>query len=368
TDLAWADAHFNANGVINEPFISFKKFDNLFQGDIKKWRKLANSLRLRYAIRMVNKEPALAGSIVKEIIDSNKPCFGVNDFGQLVTDHQECAAIYPFQVGFRNESKGWSFNESKDSRLGTTFWQLIATHDSADGSGIFDPRAYYFFETNNNNKWVPYPNAPATTIPTDGGIPYEYQRDVVYSIKGATCLYSPLNYYLVRDMDFQPDIFITGAEVLFLRAEAYMRGIGVTKDVGMATTAFLDGIQFSLNFWQQVMQRSKLPMGTTFATNITVPSNLSFISVQNNLKFFSGTEQQQLQEIYAQQWIDFIRQPQEAWALARRTQQTPRQGTTPMQVNRFSIPPIEAAYNQANWLQAIGSSGDYLNTKVWWMN
>src|SRR6185295_10968069 len=141
---------------------------------------------------------------------------------------------------------------------------------------------------------------------------------------GSDCLYSPINYYLARDMDYQPDILITGAEVLFIRAEAYLRGIGVAKDVGIATSAFLDGIQFSINFWTNIMENSRLPTGTPFSANITVPSNLSFFTVQNNLGFFTGDEQEQLREIYAQCWIDMFRQPQEAFALARRTFNTPR--------------------------------------------
>ncbi|MBL0050647.1 MAG: SusD/RagB family nutrient-binding outer membrane lipoprotein [Bacteroidetes bacterium] len=367
-ELLWAADNIDPAADNIEPFITFKKFDNLFFGDLKKWRKFANSLRLRYAMRMVNKEPVLAAKIIKDIIENNRPALGVNDFGQLIIDpYTESAALYPYQLGYRNESKGWSFNQSKDVRMGTTMWHLLSKNDSADGSGIFDPRAYYFFETNNFNKWAPFPNNPQSPLQPDGGIPYEYQRDVAYSIKGATCFYSPVNYYLARDMDYQPDILMTGAEVLYLRSEAYLRGIGVAKDPGLATVAFLDGIQYSLNFWQHVMDNSKLPPGTSFATNITVPSNLDFISVQNNIGFFNGDEAEQLREIYAQTCIDQMRQPQEAFALARRTLNTPREGD-PISVYRFPIPPSETTYNQLNWLNAIGNAGDDLTQKVWWMN
>lgn len=368
TDLEWAANNIDPAADNTEPFLTFKKFDNLFFGDLKKWRKFANSLRLRYAMRMVNKEPVLSGQIIKDIIENNRPCFGVNDFGQLNDDpYTESAALYPYQLGYRNESKGWAFNQSKDARLGTTFWNLIAKNDSSDGSGIYDPRAFYFFDTNNNNKWVPYPNVPPAGLPPDGGIPYEYQRDVAYNVKGTACLYSPVNYYLTRDMDYQPDILMTGAEVLFIRAEAYMRGIGVAKDVGLASTAFLDGIQYSLNFWQHIMDNSKLPPGTPFSTNVTVPPGLGFISIQNNLDFFSGDEEVQIREIYAQRWIDQFRQPQEAFALARRTFKTPSE-SGPITIYRFPIPPTEVTYNVANWQTSYGNNGDNLTQKVWWMN
>lgn len=364
-ELKWAAENINIQATGEEPFLTFRKFDNLFFGDMRKWKKFANSLRLRYAMRMVNKEPALAGQIFADIFENQQEAFGINAFGQLNNDPNECAALYPYQLGYRNESKGWSFNQSKDMRMGTTIWHLLSKHDSTDGSGIFDPRAYYFFDTNNNNKWIPYPNNPSSGTP-DGGIPYEYHRDLNYSIKGADCLYSPVNYYLARDMDYQPDILITGAEVLFIRAEAYLLGIGVPKDLGNATSSFLDGIQFSLNFWKQVMTASRLPMGAPFANNVSVPQNLNFISVQNNLGFFTGTEEQQLREIYAQCMIDFFRQPQEAFALSRRTGMTPFDGA-PSQVYRFPIPPTEVSYNSSNYSSTFGASGDNMNTKVWWM-
>lgn len=363
-ELEWASNHLDPSAN-EEPLLTFKNFDNLFFGDLVKWQKFANSLRLRYAMRMVNKEPVLAGQIIKDLFENQKPAFGINAFGQLEDDPGECAALYPYQLGYRNESKGWSFNQSKDVRMGTNIWHRFSKNDSTDGSGLFDPRAWYFFETNNNGKWVAFPNIPATATP-DGGIPYEYHRDINYTIKGADCLFSPVNYYLARDMDYQPDILITGAEVLFIRAEAYLLGIGVAKDAGTATSAFLDGIQFSLDFWQYVMSNSHLPPGTPFASNITVPAGLNFFSVQNNLGFFSGSETEQLNEIYAQRWIDLFRQPQEAFALARRTGLTPHEGN-PSEVYRFSIPPSEVSYNQANWQSAIGTAGDNLNQKVWWM-
>lgn len=366
-DLQWSASNISPSDTTTEAFRSFKEFDKLFDGDLKKWQKFANSLSLRYAMRMVNKEPLIAGNIIKDIIENAKPTFGVNEFGQLILLQSESAMLTPIKLGFRNESKGWSFNQSEHLRLGTTMWQQMSANDSADGSGIYDPRAYYFFETNNNNKWYAYPNDPVSGTP-DGGAPYDYQRDVFYVLKGAGCLYSPVNYFMVRDMDFVPDVFITGAEVLFLRAEAYQRGIGVNKDLGLASTAFLDGIQFSLNFWETTMKNSKLPLGATFTSNINVPASLNFFTLQNNLDYFSASEQDQLKEIYEQCWIDMIRQPQEAFSLMRRTGGlTPRQGAQST-VNKFPIPPTEVSYNFNNYLNAYNSSNDNLSSKVWWMN
>jgi hypothetical protein len=366
-DLAWADAHIDPTAVTQEPFLTFARFDRLFSGDLARWRKLANSLRLRYAMRMSDKDAAGAASIVGDILLNARPAFGVDPFGFIVYDmNTECAALWPARLNYRNESKGWSFDQSKDLRLGTTMWHLLSANDSSDGSGIFDPRAYYFFETNFNNRWAAYPNVPPQGLAPDGGSPYNYQRDFAFAAKGQDCLYSPVNYYLARDMDYMPDVLITGAEVLFLRAEAYLKGVGVPADADKAGSAFIDGVNFSVSFWQDVMNQSRLPLGATFASNITVPSNVNFISVQNHLDYvLTGTLT--ATELYRQRWIDLFRQPQEAFALARRTGNTPREGS-PSAVYRFPIPPNEVAYNQQNWYAAVGAGGDDFSRKVWWMH
>jgi hypothetical protein len=369
--LAWAARNIDPAAVAEEPIASFRAFDNLFFGDLSKWRKFANSLRLRYAMRMADRDSLAADSIVGDILNNDLPLLGAYSGGFLNDNpYTESAALYPYQLGFRNESKGWSYNQSKDMRMGTNVWQVVSRHDSTDGSGIFDPRAYYFFDTDYNNRWVPYPNvAPAGAQP-DGGIPYEYQRDALYSLKGQTCNYSPFNYHLVRDMDFIPDILMTGAEVHFLRAEAFHRGIGVgAPDLNRRDDAFINGLLFSLNFWQTIMNTSKLPnSGATFASNVNVPSNLGFVTVQNGTDYFSLNESEKIAMIYTQSWLDLFLQPQEAWALVRRKgSYVPHEGPAST-VYRLPIPPSEVSYNEGNWLSVFGSaSGDAMDRKMWWM-
>ena len=75
--------------------------------------------------------------------------------------------------------------------------------------------------------------------------------------------------------------------------------------MGLAGSAFLDAIQFSLMFWGDIMQNSKLPLGATFASNINVPTTINFNTVQFHLAYFTANEQGQLEEIYRQsctQW------------------------------------------------------------------
>jgi len=367
-NLRWADEKIDESAPLVEPYKSFVVFDKLFNGDMAKWRKLANSLRLRHAMRMSEKEPVLAGDIIREIIENNRPVFIGYDFA---APKLESASLFPAAVGFRNESLPWSFREHKNLRMGTNLWHRVSVHDSADGSGIFDPRAYIFFETNNASLWKAYPQNPDATTPSEGGIPYDSHRDQTgsFNIKGETCKYSPFNYFVIADEYYMPIILITGAEVHFIMAEAWFRGIGVAVDKDMADIEYMNGINSSVDWWMHVAKNSKLPVsGMTFPEMISIPENLNASSVLSVYgSWMAKTEEEKLEFIYTQWMIDAFRQPWEAYALARRTGKTPREGQ-PITHFRLPYPPSEAEYNSANCAQAVArQGGDQPGNKIWWI-
>ena len=367
-DLKWADENINDTTAIVEPFTTFRGFDKLFNGDMTKWRKLANSLRMRHAMRMVEKEPVLAGDIIKDIIENDRPVFYGYDF---ITPKLESACLWPAAMGFKNESVNWSFREHNNLRMGSNVWHQLSKHDSIDGSGIFDPRAYIFFETDNTNRWRAFPQLPDLNTPSSGGIPYGSHRDQAgaFQVKGETCIYSPFNYFLIRDEDYIPIIIITGAEIHFIRAEAYFRGIGVGMDKDLADIEYMNGINSSVEWWMMVAENSKLPSsGMKFPDMISIPSNLSPASVLVHFgSWNAASDEEKLQFIYTQWWLDEFRQPWEAYALARRIGITPHEGD---QISHYRLPypPSEVEYNSANWAEAIANQGgDSPDYKIWWI-
>ncbi|HOW30374.1 MAG TPA: SusD/RagB family nutrient-binding outer membrane lipoprotein [Bacteroidales bacterium] len=366
--LRVADSLINDTTLQVEPFLSFKSFDKLFKGDLSMWRKFANSLRLRYAMRMVNREPEIAGNIIKEILDNNRPLLMGYDFTSPVL---ESACLWPAAAGFKNESLNWSFREHNNLRMGTNLWHRLSANDNADGSGIFDPRAYIFFEPDGNNLWSPYPQLPDITTPSSGGVPYGEHRDDAgnFNIKGENCIYSPFNYFIIRDQDYMPIILMTGAEVHFIKAEAYLRGIGVARDWDMADIEYLNGILSSVGWWTKLAKTLKLPLsGVKFDDMVAIPQNLTVTKVlQHYGSFNATTDEGFLDFIYTQCWIDMFRQPWDAYALARRTAMTPREGDA---LNHFRMPypPTEKQYNAENCNEAISrQGGDSPESKIWWV-
>lgn len=368
-ELKWCEDNIDLTAVSEEPFYTFKSYDMLFGGSIIMWKKFANSLRLRYAIRMYDKEPAIAGPIVKEILDENKQVLtGMSFGGPTLESAHFCYEFQGIMQGLTQGAMEWAFREHKNLRMGSTMWHQMSDHDSIDGSGIFDRRAYLFFDTNHEGEWIAYPQNPVSGFPPDGGAPYGSQRqtDAAYFIKGEDCKYSPFNFFLISDNRHVPDILITGQEVHFLKAEAYQRGIGVAQNDGMADTEFLSGLQASYYYWNAVMAAAKLPQGTeTFFNVVSVPSPVDLTLLQTKVDLWNfSTQEEKVKMIYTQRWIDLFWQPAEAFALVR-TGRTPREGNA-LSFYRFPIPASETNYNNTNWSSAYGS-GDLSSNKVWWM-
>ena len=367
-DLKWCEENIDEFAVIEEPFPTFVGFDALFHGNMLEWRKLANSLRLRYAMRMSEKEPILAGEIIKDIIENERPIFLGYDF---ITYVGEGAYIVPAAMGFRNTSLSWSFREHKNVRMGSNIWHQLSQHDSIDGSGIFDPRAYIFFEGNNASDWVAYPQIPEPNTVPSAGIPYDSHRDQAgaFQIKGETCIYSPFNYFIIADENYMPIPLITGAEIHFIIAEAYFRGIGLTQDPDMADIEYMNGINSSVEKWMEIASQSSLPnSGMMFTDMVNIPPGLGPSSVLNVFgSWMAETDEEKLEFIYTQRWLDAFRQPWEAYALTRRTSMTPREGEA---INHYRLPypPSEVEYNSENWAIAVGNQGggDTPEYKLWW--
>ena len=354
-DLKWAESHLHLEPTTPDgrPYYNFRQFETMLKNDLTPWRRWANSMRLRHAMRISDKDPALAGEIIRDIVDNKLP----------VVRSGEEICLWPRDMGITFDGHHWSFYEHRGLRMGTTMWHQMSVHDSTDGSGIIDPRAYVFFETNNKNEWKAFPNNPGTNPPLEGGIPYNGGRDYNPPVKGAACKFSPFQYYLIRDQFDVPEVLISAAEVHLTLAEAYKRGIGVSQDDYSADEQYAEGISASIRFWYKVVNRTQ-----RWANRPAEPGlGQIYQYIYHPRVSFSGNNFS-LDLIYTQLWIDLFRQPWEAYALARRTGATPREGA-PLDWNRFTYPASESEYNQANWnaqVQRMGGS-DAKEVKVWWM-
>ena len=388
-ELVWARdilSNGKAKTSLGNNYYSLGSYDVMYHNDYYKWAKIANSLILRHGLRMYDKDTEFAGPILKEAF--NKP---------VVDDYYYSGnggfALWPQYLGSNFGDEGWAFREHKNLRMGeTVFAQMSRPTDSVDNR-IFDPRVYIFFDTNNktaeypNGAWRAYPQLRDANTPTEGGTPYSSARDKNYGFKGPACLYSPFNFYLIRDHVFVPQMMISAAEVCFIKAEMTAKGI-VPGGLGMATEEFIrKGIELSFNFWLQLPiygtdatykyvypeLQEILDGGDLYSLSSAYASNIMNEMVYYNLEF-AYDEKAYLELIYQQRWLDLFRQANEAWNLARRTKDTG--ATTPTTINhsklvsyRLPYPQSEVTYNYDNYNEQVKKMefGDTRQTKVWWM-
>lgn len=343
--------------------------DVLFKNDYTKWKKFANSIRLRYAMQIVDVDNAQAITHISNILGNatQYPLIsGTEDIG-----------MWPKQLSnLVIESRPWSFSAENLTCMGSTMWSWMADNNNTDGTGIIDPRCKVYFETNGKNEWKPQLQSGAN--PVQGRGPYingaypngrdRAKTQQEWDNKGAAAHYSSVNYYLTRDDAYLPEIIMTVAEVNFLKAEAYNRGIGVTKNAATAKTEYENGIRSSITFWYGLVNL----MEGTWAINKPALGSTDIDKYLTNPKVvYKSTEADALKQIYAQVWLDSFRQPWVAFNLYRRTLATPRDetGAYSAEQNKFykvPYPESEKNYNNANFTAALGGKTNTPDNKLFW--
>ena len=366
-------------------YYSLGAYDVMYHNDYYKWAKIANSLILRHGLRMYDKDPDYATPILKEAF--NKPV--IDDY---YYSGNGAFALWPQYLGNTFGDEGWAFREHKNLRMGETVFSKMSKTNGTPDNTIFDPRVYIFFDTNNKTTeypegaWRAFPQIRDANTPTEGGTPYSSARDKNYAFKGPACLYSPFNFYLVRDHVFVPQMMISPAEVSFIKAELTARGIvpggltGISGAEGFLNT----GIKLSLNFWLQLPiygtdatykyiykdLQTILDNGDLYSISEAYASSIMNEKVYDNSEF-AGDQDAYLELIYEQRWLDLFRQANEAWNLARRTHKTPTTIDHKKLVTyRLPYPQSEITYNSDNYQKQLEKMGgnDTRETKVWWMN
>ncbi|MFB2119557.1 SusD/RagB family nutrient-binding outer membrane lipoprotein [Parapedobacter sp. 2B3] len=356
-DLKWAAD--NLTDASDQ--VSLGSYETLLQDDLSLWVKFAQSLRLRYAMVMREKNAAAADAIISEVL--NQPLLGPDEY----------LGIDPVRLTMEI-NRGGSFRGNAYVRLGSTIWNAMSSSNAVDGSGIFDLRAKIFFEPNSSGEWKPYPQTPSsnTVAETDNGgagnDPYAEVRLTTWEPAGQY-LYSPLNVYYVNDRTF-PDLFITGSEVSFLKAEIYNRGIGgVAANAATAQQFYNEGITSSVKFWYKLANGSSV---WTVNRPAPAPSDAELLTMLSNPAVaYSAAPSEALAQIYKQHWISLFHQPFDAWTLQRRTgDATPQVPLAPtneaLNLNRLTYPIAENTSNHDNWLSATGGSDDQTK-KPWFM-
>ena len=308
--------------------------DLIYRGDLKKWVRFANSLKLRLAMRMRYVEPALAKTAVEE---------AVNHSIGVITDNADNAIIHQ-----KGNSMLWLItNAWSDARVAADLTSYM--------NGYSDPRRSAYF-TNSGFPGAGYDGLRSGSN-QDGS---EYSK-----------------YSNVKVANSDPMIILTASEVAFLKAEAALIG----WNVGGATAKSLyeDGVRLSFAQWGAGSADAYLASTATPA-NYTDPSgrySTGAVSTITPQWGDSDSEEKNLERIITQKWIALWPLGFEGWCEHRRTGYPkffPVVGTVESAyahldvANRLPFSRTEYDVNSANVQAAIkllGGPDDY-TTKMWW--
>jgi|SRR5690625_219381 len=303
--------------------------DLIYGGDIEMWRRFANSLRLRYALRVRFSDEALTRQEIADVI--NAP---------LIADNSMNAQVMTLPDGTtHNSNRHPMFNENINAlnpfACTNTMVYNMREVTSPD-LDMDDPRLTLYCK-------------PA---PRDGA----YRGRILNAGDGFRWFHTNDNVSRLGDRLLQADQpikILTHAEVEFNKAEIYLAGLAS----GDAEAAYQAGIRADMEFYE--LDESEIS---------------AFLA--SSAGSLSGDEEENLRKISSQRWLSFYDQPTEGFNEWRRTgypttylyaaQEGHTNGRKP---RRLTYPTSEYDRNNEKLREALDrqfGGNDGLMNRVWW--
>ena len=288
--------------------------DLSYKGDITKWKKLVNSLRLRIALRISDREPALAKQTAIE---------ATTDAGGLISSTNDIFKFTYISSPQQNPASAW-FETRDDYRISKTMVDKLYE--------LSDPRLPVYAQ-----------------LPTDATVG-KYAGGgnglsaAAANAQGLAKTSRPGTYFLTSQ---SPAVFASYSETLFNVAEAVARGY----IAGDAEALYKSAITASFN-----------QFGITDAT--VIANYLNQATVKYDATNYAKS-------IGTQKWIAFYGQGLDAFAEWRRLDypvlvagpNSLLEGKIP---SRFFYPGTEQSLNGTSYKAAVDAQGkDLLTTKLW---
>lgn len=347
TDLDRALAILSAHLQENPGACELAPFDMLLDGEYASWIRMANSLRMRLAVRIASVDPDRARDEFRKATE---------DPGGVIELNTQIAAVaisdtYTNPLGEIN--RNWSeavMNASMESVL----------------KGYEDPRLEKFFEPSSDNV-----TPDGIEIPIRG----EY-----HGIRQGTC-FSHAFYASFSRLRIDPTtspVLLSAAEVWFLRSEAALRG-WTMEDAG---TCYRTGVERSFEQWNAGQADTYLESDRTAAdyADPLDPSNDIAARCHVCPRWEEEADREtKLEKILTQKWIALFPEGCEAWAEQRRTGYPrllpPRYNhskggciDTHLLIRRLNYPATLSTAEPQRYAQLVQLLGgeDHAGTRLWW--
>lgn len=360
--------------------------DLIYAGDVTKWQQLANSLRLRFAMRISNVNPTKAQTEFENALAAN---------GGVITDASSDALIKYMTIAFsfgqeaHSDYRGNSLSQllfgndpaNNPSYLCSTFFNQL--YNSGDPRTFKISRCYYdglMSATSPDNRvditqemiekgidfsprdpgsysWEPWPTGYDSDICKELAV----NNPSVTATMAREVEPKLANNFLKSD---NPGVVMTSAEVKFLMAEATVKKWNVGS--ALAEDLYKQGVRAAMDF-------------LTDNYGCTATTDAEFDAFIQGRGTFGHTDNQKLEAINTQAWILHFTNPAECWANVRRSGypklKSPAEygfgqyltGGTEIPV-RLCYPVLESSYNKKSYNEAIERMGgtDNWHSLLWW--
>lgn len=339
--------------------------DQVFDGSARKWCRLANSMKLRLAMRVVYTDFRSSKGLTPQQLGEEAVAHSVG----VMQSNDDNAALSPLAFGKDGNPlyTACMYNTPAGSLTGGD------SHAAADiicyMNGYNDPRREKYF----TRAQFPGENAPQYVGMRRGA--------VIPALSTVGLLYSGVNF--VEGMS-TPVQWMNAAEVAFLRAEA--AGVFGWQVGGTARQFYEQGVRLSFEQWGVAGVDDYLA-GTSLPQTYVDPNGglaswteqLSTLGVAWN----DAASKPEMQErILIQKWIANFHLGNEAWADFRRTgfphlipavesvvgNNTQGIRNLKLGARRMPYPADEATNNPENYARAVELLGgpDNMATRMWW--
>lgn len=319
------------------------KADRFYGGKIVNWIKLANSVKLRLAIRMANVKADFAKTTAESVIS--------DPIGPITSNADNAVLILisgqsnPYRVGMLEWNGG-------DTRIGADITSYM--------NGYNDPRREQYFDESGFGGYTGFRSG--ITIPSPQTIGQQY---------------SNISEKIRTESSMR---IVSAAEVAFLKAEGALRGWSMG---GTAKDLYESGITLSFEQWGASGVTAYIADATSVPGRYVDPlGTFSYTGTSSTVKIAwdnsASAKEVNLERIITQKWIAIFPNGIEAWSEFRRTgypklmsvvtNNSSVVNSTRM-ARRLAYPQSEYTGNLTNVQYAISNylnGADNMATDLWW--
>ncbi len=356
---------------------NFSTQDFINWGDMDKWERYANSLRLRLAMRVASQgELAEEGrAIIKEILENPTEY-------PLIEEQANNVFITNQKSGQLNFTAGSGLGDWVTNRLasGPVIDRMLShgnynmeSSDPLTGTyveGTDDPRILLYYNpvkiVNRNTGQTDEHRYLGTDVSVSDELTEYYnsqaEDELITTNKGFSQITQ--NGFFWQNDKFDM-LIMASPEIHFIKAEAYAMGYGVAQDMTRAEEEFKTAVSQSIRLWYYYDS-----IGTGENTRRYEAPTDEAIAAFADARWKSSDYTDKLDAIITQKWVHFaFLVSREAWSDLRRTGYPSGlvfpevAGTIPNVPNRWRYPTTEVNYNP--YYKDVQAEDTYY-TKLFW--